>query len=210
MAQRYTIRVYTRTVGGQALSASENEVEDRIIQLSADLGGVPGDLDTDDDSSYMAAINELVSRIAPIELPMVIGAPGWTGRTEHDRDNLLYVATQGKLETNNYPGANYAVAEVRLPHGVELDASESKMFGNLAHASGVLSVTLLRRNINTGAVTSIWTNSKTGATGDVAQAFTGSDHTVDSRDYSYWLELQIQNGSAGNETELWAVKLVAT
>ena len=117
MAQRYTTPVATRVAGGVVSSSDQNDVDDRVVQISADIGGVPGDLNTTDNSSYAAAVNELVARNAAIQFPRQVAAQGFQTKGSSITD---FVLTDTGLYKGSSGGTMDVWAPIELPNGEPL------------------------------------------------------------------------------------------
>lgn len=191
MAQRYTTPVSTRVAGAVVSSADENSVDSRVVQLSADLGGVPGDLNTTDNSSYAAAINEVVTREAAMELPRQVAGCGFVAKGSQIAD----VVYTGESVYRGTTGAGEFWAPIELPDGIE--PTGLRVWASLGNTVAEVDVTLVAAakdgvSGGGGALAQVTLVGSAGYQNDVDTI----SHTVDNSTYVYYLKAVLTNDSA--------------
>jgi hypothetical protein len=202
MSQRYSTRVVTRVAGAVADPDDANAVEDRIIQLSADIGGPPDTDITNADApaSVVEAINEM---LLPRSFPATLLVPSGTGLEK-------VVHAGGAVSWNETAPASKTInGAISLAHGCKVTTLTA--YGNLTDVDASVVVKLQRVALATGGVTTLATVTMTGSTGDLSGSDAlngGTPEVIDNSQYAYQINVQMVNDTGANEAIYRGAKLV--
>jgi len=206
MAARWTTRTWSRADGLQVDPDKDNQVEDRVLTLAADIGSPPSDLDTDDNTSVVAAINELVAKAGAgtsrtlrlFLLGMGIPLPTAAGTPEFERTT---VSTNGALQApdNNAHSGQYAIDQYLQALGTKT-LTKLRIHFNRSSASAVCSASLVKQALAGGALTAVAIFSVSDSSGTWVSEDSGAlTEAYDPDNYCYYVEVIINTNASNTE-----------
>jgi len=202
MAQRYSTRVVTRAAGTPALSADANEVEDRVIQLSEDLGGPPSDVQyRTTPAGVMEMVDDLyLPRTWPASVLVPAGSGAAAGNSVHTNLGFSWGAGTPPENATFY-------GSISLAHGTKI--SRLTAYGTLVDAAAAVHVKLMRIDLTSGGEVELASVSLTGTAGVGLNGFDdlAAAEEVDNINLSYGIKVNLANNSADLDAIFRGIRL---